>query len=289
MTHLRLRNSVLDLMISPSHGGGIISFEAFGEPVLKPAPDPISGLTDPSAFVLLPYCNRIAHGGAKFGNQTIQLTPTLPGETHALHGEGWIAGWTVEKQSDTATVLSFRHSPTTGRWPWAFEASQRYELIDGGMVHTVQIQNVSEKPMPVGLGFHPYFPRKSGDQFIAQVGGRWNVSTDLLPTDHERGGSEDYWPERQLPVDVSLDNCFTEWDGKLLIERENMCVSLTASDELGLLHVYAPIGADFFCAEPVSHMPDALNRLGEPDQMQVLQPGEIFKASIRYLVEKSAR
>jgi len=142
--------------------------------------------------------------------------------------------------------------------------------------------------MPAGLGFHPYFPREEGDRFDARVGGKWNMSAYLLPTDHERGASEDYWQGRQLPVDVSLDHCFTEWGGKLLIERANMRVSLTASEELGLLHVYAPIGADFFCAEPVSHMPDALNRLGEPDHMQVLQPDETLKASIRYLVEKSA-
>jgi len=288
VTHLRLHNTVLDLMISPLHGGGIISFEAFGEPVLKPAPDPISRPTDPAAFVLLPYCNRIAHGRVSFGNQFFQLTPPLAGEPHALHGEGWRSAWEVKAHREETVELSFVHKPTDGTWPWAFEATQHYGLSANRLVHRLKILNKSELPMPAGLGFHPYFPRQPGDGFRAQVGGKWNVSTDLLPTDHERGGSEIYWPGQQLPADVSLDHCFTHWGGKLVIERENLRVSLTASDELGLLHVYAPSGTDFFCAEPVSHMPDALNRPGEPNQMHVLQPGEAFKASVSYLIEKPA-
>lgn len=87
--------------------------------------------------------------------------------------------------------------------------------------------------------------------------------------------------------ELPLDNCFTGWDGNLTVMRRKVRVSLTASKELGLLHVYAPPGADFFCAEPVSHMPDAINRPGEPGQMQVLRPGETFEASIGYLVEKT--
>jgi aldose 1-epimerase len=289
VTDLRLQNSYLSLTISPSNGGGIVSFEAFGESVLKPAPDPISGPTDPAAFVLLPYCNRIAHGHARFGNQSFRLTRPLAGEPHALHGEGWRSAWEVKNHDEEIVELRFVHKPTKGTWPWAFEATQRYELTDVGMVHTLQIRNTSDQPMPAGLGFHPYFPRSAGDKFSAQVGGKWNVTDDLLPKDHDLGSPEDFWPQSQLPVDVPLDHCFTGWDGKLVVTRKNTRINLTASDELGLLHVYAPRGADFFCAEPVSHMPNALNRPGEPNQMHALQPGEAFKASVSYLIEKPVR
>lgn len=288
MTDLRLHNSDLDLMISPSNGGGIVSFEGFGEPVLMSAPDQIVAPTDPAAFVLLPYCNRIAHGRARFAEQTLKLTPPFAGEPHALHGEGWVSQWKVKARDEVSAELSHRHEPTDGTWPWAFETTQHYGLSANRLVHRLEIQNKSEFPMPAGLGFHPYFPRKPGDGFRAQVGGRWNIAEDMLPEDHGVGGPADYWPQSQLPVDVPLDHCFTSWDGELMISSENIRVSLTASEELGLLHVYAPSGADFFCAEPVSHMPNALNRPGEPNQMHVLQPGDTFKASVCYLVEKPA-
>ncbi|WOF72566.1 aldose 1-epimerase [Parvibaculaceae bacterium PLY_AMNH_Bact1] len=275
-------------MISPSHGGGVISFQAFGEPVLKSAPVPMSGPTDPAAFVLLPYCNRIADGHAEFEGEALQLMSTLSGEPHALHGEGWISKWEVKTRSETSAELFYVHKPTNGTWPWAFEATQYYELSANRLVHRLKIQNISERQMPAGLGFHPYFPREVGDGFAAHVEGKWNVQDDLLPTLHEDGCADDYWPNDQLNSGLPLDHCFTGWNGKLTLTRKNFQICLAASEELGLLHVYAPVDAGFFCAEPVSHMPDALNRPGEPDQMQVLQPGEIFKASISYLIEKSA-
>ncbi len=265
-----------------------MSFEAFGEPVLKQAPEVIAAPTDPASFVLLPYCNRIAHGRGGFEGESVHLSPELAGEPHALHGEGWVSNWSVEAQDDTSAVLSLRHSPVPGRWPWSFEATQRYELAETRLVHALRLQNTSDRPMPAGLGFHPYFPRADGDRFTAHVEGRWNVSDDLLPTEHEGGGSEDYWPDRRLPGDFPLDHCFTGWDGKLTITRDKMRISVAASQALNHLHIYAPTAADFFCAEPVSHMPDALNRMGEPGRMHLLQPNETFEASMTYLVENSA-
>ncbi len=276
-------------MISPLHGGGIISFEAFGEPVLKPAPDPVESPTDPAAFVLLPFCNRIAWGRAKFDDKTIELAPPMTGERHALHGEGWISEWTVEALGETTARLCLSHEPGEGKWPWAFEATQIYDLVGNCLTHRVGIQNTSGEPMPVGLGFHPYFPRGAGDGFEARVDGRWRVGDDLLPTTHEEVAPEAYWPGGELGADISLDHCFTGWDGELTITRKSLRISLTASQNLGLLHIYAPSKEDFVCAEPVSHMPDALNGPRDSavaDKMQVLQPGEKLEASLSYLIEK---
>lgn len=288
MTHLRLQSSDLSLTVSPLHGGGIVSFEGFDEQVLKSAPTPISGPTDPASFVLVPYCNRIAQGRVDFGDQPLHLTPAIAGEPHALHGEGWVSAWTVKGHGATSATLCFSYEPEKGKWPWAFEATQHYELSGQSLIHRLKVQNRSERPMPAGLGFHPYFPHETGDGFTAHVGGRWHAGEGLLPTTHEKGNSDAYWPDGQLRLDRPLDHCFTGWDGKLTITRKNIKVSLAASAELGLLHVYAPPGAEFFCAEPVSHMPDAINRPGEPGQMRVLHPGEEFQVSIAYHVEKRA-
>jgi aldose 1-epimerase len=44
-----------------------------------------------------------------------------------------------------------------------------------------------------------------------------------------------------------------------------------------------PPGSSFFCAEPVSHMPDAINRsdADEGERMHVLQPGETLSVAMR--------
>jgi aldose 1-epimerase len=61
---------------------------------------------------------------------------------------------------------------------------------------------------------------------------------------------------------------------------------LEAGPALRHLQVYTPPGQDFFCVEPVSHMPDAINHPGHP--MRVLAPGESFTAEIALHVRQHA-
>jgi len=288
MTQLHLHNSDLNLTISPRHGGGIVSFEAFGEPVLMPAPDPIRELTDPAAFILVPYCNRIADGEAMCGTQSVKLQPNLEGEAHPLHGEGWLSRWTVATNDEQSADLRFSHHPSPGRWPWAFDAAQRYELTKGELRHVVSVQNRSDSPMPAGVGFHPYFLREADATFDAVVRGEWRTDGGQLPTSHELVPQGGMWPGGRFEPDGGLDHCFTGWDRKLQIARKNIHITLTASPELVLLHVYAPDGATFFCAEPVSHMPNALNHADAAFQMRMLESGETLEAEVSYLIEKSA-
>lgn len=288
MPLLRLTQSEMTVAISPEQGGGIVSFDAFGEAVLMPAAGPILAPTDPAAFTLVPYCNRIADGQAMCGVSSINLKPNLEGEPHPLHGEGWLLPWRVENAADQTAVLKLSYVPLAGRWPWAFEATQRYELADGQLTHAMSVQNKSDSPMPAGIGFHPYFLNEPGATLKAAVRGVWQANEAQLPTVHETLPQGGPWLGGGFDPDEPLDHCFTGWDRKLQIVRKKIQVTLTASSELGLLHVYAPKGAPFFCAEPVSHMPDALNQADTQFQMQMLEPGEIFKAEVAYLVEKPA-
>ena len=48
------------------------------------------------------------------------------------------------------------------------------------------------------------------------------------------------------------------------------------------LQVFTPTGADFFCVEPNSHIPDAINRpeLADGQAMRVLEPGQTLRGSM---------
>jgi aldose 1-epimerase len=60
---------------------------------------------------------------------------------------------------------------------------------------------------------------------------------------------------------------------------------MQASAGLGRLVVYVPPGQDFFCVEPLSHVPDALNRpAGMETGLQVLGPGETWTETVRLIV-----
>ena len=62
-----------------------------------------------------------------------------------------------------------------------------------------------------------------------------------------------------------------------------MKLNVASSPNLGHFVVYTPPGKDFFCAEPVSHMPDAINRMDEPEHgLIVLHPGETMTAEYKF-------
>ena len=55
-----------------------------------------------------------------------------------------------------------------------------------------------------------------------------------------------------------IDHCYTGWTGPATIARSDGDVLLEADGATGL-HVYVPPGEAFFCAEPVTAMPNAVN------------------------------
>lgn len=111
------------------------------------------------------------------------------------------------------------------------------------------------------------------------------VPYSLMPT--ELVSPPPAWdPGRGLRVDaVGLDNCFTGWGRRAVIEWPEWHARLvmTADPPLDCLMVYTPPGRDFFCVEPVSHATDAVNlaAAGRTDTgLLTLEPGETVGAAI---------
>lgn len=245
--------------VSPDHGGSIIGFEVGGRAILRRG---IAG-THPllySSFPLVPYCNRIRSGSFRFEDQAVELRPNFDQDPHPLHGDGWLERWDVVAVQDDVIELSLTRP--AGEWPWRYRAHQRISVEAGRLSVTLTVENLSERAMPVGLGFHPYFERPA--RLTATVDGWWTGD----------GGLPDRWEERDslraTDIDrLQVDNTFTGWDGKAIIETPTDRIML-ASD-LPMLHLYSPKGGNFFCAEPVSSAPDAPNH---PERgLSVLQPG----------------
>jgi len=79
-----------------------------------------------------------------------------------------------------------------------------------------------------------------------------------------------------------IDHCFADWDGHAEIEDELGRIVITANNAPHL-HIYAPPMAPDLCVEPVTHLPDAVNR---PEwAMPALPPGET--ATVQMRIEES--
>lgn len=131
--------------------------------------------------------------------------------------------------------------------------------------------NLDATPMPAGLGFHPYFPLDETTRLSFRADQVWLADETMLPTDTAPAGTFGDWSTpHPLSGSTLIDNCYAGWNGAAAIERGDARISLSA-DAADWLHLYRPPDRDFFCIEPVTHMPDAINRAAP---MPTLAPGE---------------
>ena len=76
------------------------------------------------------------------------------------------------------------------QWPFAHEYEMTYTLKDGVLEVHVTITNLSNDPMPVAIGFHPYYriPDVPRDQWTGHIPARQRVVADnrLIPTGEYR-------------------------------------------------------------------------------------------------------
>lgn len=268
MTVLSLRGGRLALDLAPSAGGSIARFAIDGAngPVDLLRPADIAALatgqgSGTSCYPLVPFSNRIANGRLAVGDQEIVLKPNWPGVRHPMHGDGWARPWETERHDGHSADLAYVHTGREG-WPFRYRARQSFRLEDDRFTVGMSIENLEARPVPAGLGLHPFFTRDADTELACQTRGVWRTDAEVLPVERVVVPSEwDFAVSR--PVDgVVLDNCFDGWDGRAMITwpRYGLRLDLTASEPFRHLVIYVPRGSRYFCVEPVSHASGAVGR-----------------------------
>lgn len=287
---ISLARSGLELELTPEIGAGVTRFAFEGRNVLRPAAPGATDVRDMSVFALVPYANRIENGLFKFQGHEYRLHRNMGDHPHPLHGHGWQTAWRISSLSRDRATLAYDHEPSD--WPWAYSAEQVIALADGGASFRLTVRSRDAKPMPTSLGFHPYFPRMPRTRLTASVKGMWKCNDTTIPTEHVEGSPLLDLAHGAL-VDKApfIDNSHTGWSGLARIDQPDsgLAITLEASPECTFFHVYDPLGETFFCAEPVSAMPNAFNR-PEPASVtgaRVLAPGESFAIEMRIGVHRS--
>ena len=275
LSAVELRSGDLRLALRPDVGATIAGLWLGDLAVMRSRePAAIEGPRTGACFAMLPYCNRLGYRRFRWAGQEYRTRANFDGSPHSLHGVAWQRPWQVEAVGGDQAVLVCTHEPDDD-WPFAYSARQSFSLSAGALDVRLAVTNRAPHPAPVGLGWHPYFPKRARSRLHVEVSARWDSDETLLPTrKHAQPG---------IDADIAhlgFDHCFDGFSGAARIRDEKLSLRLTSS--LQRLVVFTPTERDYFAVEPVSHVNNAIHMANPAEHgLVALAPGDTLSAWMR--------
>lgn len=254
-----LRRGAIELQVLPARGAccAALLHHAPGREgldLLRPLPAGSQDLFQSGAYVLAPYSNRLFGQRLLAGAGDVRhIALNRAGITDPVHGVAWMKTWTVTAHSAGSVTLACRHE-ADAHWPYSHACELQLEVGDSQACFRLTLRNLSDSPMPVGMGFHPFLAIDDDSTVFFQTAGRWEQDAQGLPT-HLAPSHSDPAAGVHAASSLELNHCHSGWSGPLRLTRprHGLTVEMRASSELDHLQVYRPPGVPWLCAEPVSH------------------------------------
>ncbi len=185
----------------------------------------------------------------------------------------------------TCRLEFWRYPDLMEQFPFAHNLEITHRLRDGALEVATRIENLACEPMPVGIGYHPYFqlPGTIREAWEIRLAAREQVvlSPQLTPTGERRPAPA----TGSVPLDDVFTNLVRESSGKACFQVGGG--NLQISVEYGPLYkaavVYAPAGKPFICFEPMTAITNAFNLAHESryTELQHVPPGGEWSESFR--------
>ncbi len=249
---------------------------------------------------LFPYPGRIEGGRFTFQGREVGL-PTDPRDGNAIHGVVRARPWRVVG-TDGASVTTEFDSAAAGvpeaEWPWPFVLRLTTRLAGSAVRVEVEAANRGSSDMPMGLGFHPYFPGGDEVEVWVDADERWAQRGPGLPTGEVGPGGElrsgralkEIAPTTTMPEGSVRNMLFRRRAGGIaagLRDRaRGLATTLTASDGFGALVFFTPAAPPVVSLEPHTCVPNAFNLPDLPTGAVALKPGETWRGW--YQIEAAA-
>jgi aldose 1-epimerase len=301
VVHLKDQAHNAEVSVVPSVGNRAYEFKVNGKNILYfPLPDPgaLKNSSDPALNAipfLAPWANRVRGGGFWANGKRYLFNPdlgTLRMDAKGLTIHGLLTAsplWEivdVKADAQSARVTSrlqfWRYPDLMANWPFAQEYEMTYILSAGVLEVSTTVSNLSSQPMPISIGFHPYFniPDVPRDEYMVSLPARRHVETDaqLVAT------GETVPNQLTSPIslkDHTFDDGFTD-----LVRDANGRATFAASvgpKKIEVIYgpkyqvavVYAPPGRNYICFEPMTGITNAINLAheGKYPELQTLAPG----------------
>ncbi len=283
---IELRDGDLVAQIDPSYGNNVRSLRLRGEEFLWTTErGKLDGIP-----LLAPWANRI-DGLEYFANgKKYLLNPGLDnlrydGNHLPIHGLLLFAdAWKTVRQdgSSSTTRLEFWKRPEwMAQFPFAHAIEITHRLHSGSLEIETKIENLSEQPLPLSIGFHPYLQLTDSprDEWRVHIAARRQVllSEKLIPTGESKAIE---FPNPFALRGQALDTVFDDLTGDaFVIEGARQRIEVQFGPKFPVAIVYAPAGGSFVCIEPMSALTNAFNldHAGIAAMLQHVRPGETWR------------
>ncbi len=297
----------VSVSVAPSLGNRAFELKVHGKNLLYfPSPD-IASFRDSGAKqlngipFLAPWANRMAGGGFWANDRNYRFNPDL-GTVHlgsdgiAIHGMLTSSPlWEVievrasEHSAHVTSRLQFwKYPDLMANWPFAQEYEMNYTLADGVLEVSTKVTNLSAKPMPVVLGFHPYFnlPDVPRSEATVHIPAHKHVETDahLVATGELRPANLPDWVSLK---DHTFDDGYTdlarESDGRAIfsIRAGSKRIEVLYGPRYQVAVIYAPPNQPFICFEPMTGITNGANLAheGKYGELETVAPGTTWRES----------
>ncbi len=305
---VRLEDAKSQTVVSvmPSHGNNAFQMTVKGKNVLQfpfasAAEFKRRGSYSGIPF-LGPWANRLDEMAFYANGKKYQLNAGL-GNVHGpipMHGFLITAPWeVVEVKADdnsawvTSKIEVYRNPDWMAQFPFAHTVEMTHRLKDGVLEVTVKLNNLSTAPMPVAIGFHPYFQVNDAtrDEWTFSVGAKTHwIGKQNLPTG-ETEPIENVITNAagQSLKGVKLDDVFGDLirdsSGKatMWVQGKSERVEVTFGPKFKAAVVYFPAGPgqNFICFEPMAGITNSMNlaQKGLYKELQYVEPGKSWEES----------
>jgi aldose 1-epimerase len=269
--------------------------------------------------ILLPFANRI-RGKVSADGKTITAdvagkTVTLPAnwsgnnpgaEKHAIHGlllnSKFVSVYSNDGPQESIVTATFPAGDFGGHWFSQSHIRVEIKLKDDAFDMVVSVRDAGHAPLPMGIGWHPYFVLPSGDR--TQVRLHLPSETRAIMNNYDdsfvtgklvsvKGTPYDFSAPGGRPLGTQyLDDNYSDLirgakgttTSEIIDPAAKFGLRLTTfSPSIKSIQVYAPPAKNFVAIEPQFNLPDPYNKdWGKVDTgMVLLQPGQSVSWQVR--------
>lgn len=251
---------------------------------------------------LAPWANRIDDDAYWANGKRYLLNPNLGNlrrDAHQkpIHGIlNFSPAWQVESVGAdehsawaTSRVDFSAHPEMMAQFPFSQTITMTYRLSGGEVEVETAIENHSVEPLPVAIGYHPYFQLHDAprDQWKVHIGARSHLMLNnlLIPTGETK--PMDLPDPYSLDAGHHLDDVFTDLvrgsDGRarFWVQGKNERITVVYGSKYAVAVAYAPPAREFICFEPMAAITNAFNlaHTGIYKDLQSVAPGGTWKES----------